>query len=152
MRVFADISKEALQKRRIWVNIKSLVFVKELSISFINCAQEGASLISKQGAVKKKKCVFVSTSRPHEQNGFKVSWKLCLNLCSRKWLRPGCSLVRYLVPLQLWQLNTLFGDGLINFNKFFLKALRLAALRRLGSNLFHSITVDAKKELLKSYV
>ena len=54
MRVFADISKEAWPKRRIWVNIESLVFVKELSISFINCAQEGASLISKQGAVKKK--------------------------------------------------------------------------------------------------
>ena len=54
MRVFADISKEAWPKRRIWVNIESLVFVKELSISFINCAQEGASLISKQRAVKKK--------------------------------------------------------------------------------------------------
>ena len=72
--MFADISKEAWPKRRIWVNIESLVFVKELSISFINCTQEGASVISKQGAVKKKKCVFVSTSRPHEQNGFKVSW------------------------------------------------------------------------------
>ena len=57
--------------------------------------------------------------------------------------------MRYLIPLQLWQLNTLFGDGLINFNKFFLKTLRLAALRRLGSNLFHSITVDGKKEFLK---
>ena len=54
VRVFADMSKEAWPKRRIWVNIKSLVLVKELSISFINCAQEGTSLISKQGAVKKK--------------------------------------------------------------------------------------------------
>ena len=68
MRVFADISKETLPKRRIWVNIESLVYLTleylsleslaylslELSISFINCAQEGASLISKQGAVKKK--------------------------------------------------------------------------------------------------
>ena len=34
--------------------MESLVFVKELSISFINCAQEGASLISKKGTVKKK--------------------------------------------------------------------------------------------------
>ena len=119
----------------------------ELSISFINCAQEGASLISKQRAVKKKKCVFVSTSRPHEQNGFRVSWKLCLNLCWRKWLRR--SLVRYLISLQLWQLNTLFRDGLINFNKFFLKTLRLAVLRRWWSNSFHSITVDGKKEFLK---
>ena len=54
MRVFADISTEAWPKRRIWVSIESLVYVKELSISFINCAQEGASLISKQRAVKKK--------------------------------------------------------------------------------------------------
>ena len=68
MRVFADISKETLPKRRIWVNIESLVYLTleylsleslvylslELSISFINCAQEGASLISKQRAVKKK--------------------------------------------------------------------------------------------------
>ena len=33
----------------------------------------------------------------------------------------------------------------LNFNKFFLKTLRLAALRRLGSNMFHSITLDGKK-------
>ena len=31
--VFADVSKEALPKRRIWVRIESLVFVRELSIS-----------------------------------------------------------------------------------------------------------------------
>ena len=54
--------------------------------------------------------------------------------------------------LQLWQLKTLFGDGLINFNKLFLKTLRLVALRRLGSNLFQSITVDGKKFFWKSYV
>ena len=57
MRVFADISKEAWSKRRISVNIESLVFAKELSISFINCAQGCASLISKQGPVKKKMCI-----------------------------------------------------------------------------------------------
>ena len=148
MRVFADISKEAWPKRRIWVNIESLVYVKELSISFINCAQEGAYLIGKQWAVKKNRCVCFNI-KAHEQNGFKVSGKLCLNLCLRKWLRPRCSLVRDLIPLQLWQLNTLFADGLINFYKFFLKTLRLVALPRLGSNLFHSITVDGKKEFLK---
>ena len=120
--MFADVSKEALTKRRILVNIESLVFVIELLISFINCAPEVASSISKQGAVKKKKkCIFVSISRPQQQNGFAVSWLLCFNLCSRKWLRTRRCLVRYLIPLQLWQLKTLFDDGLINFNKFFLK-------------------------------
>ena len=34
-----------------------------------------------------------STSKPPLQIGFNVSWKLCLNLCSHKWLRPTCSLV-----------------------------------------------------------
>ena len=33
MMVFADISKEVLPRRRMRVNIESLVFVKELSIS-----------------------------------------------------------------------------------------------------------------------
>ena len=64
----ADIFKETLPKRRIRVNIESLVYLTieylsseslvylslELSISFINCAQKSASLISKQRAVKKK--------------------------------------------------------------------------------------------------
>ena len=57
--------------------------------------------------------------------------------------------MRYLIPLQLWQLKTLFGNRLINFNNFFLKTLKLAALRRLGSSLFHSMIVDGKKEFLK---
>ena len=64
--MFADVSKEALTKRRILVNIESLVFVIELLISFINCAPEVASSISKQEAVKKKKmhiCFNIKTTR-----------------------------------------------------------------------------------------
>ena len=74
MRVFADISQETLPERRIRVNIESLVYLTleylsseslvylslEASISFINCAQEGASLIRKQRAVKKKMRICVS--------------------------------------------------------------------------------------------
>ena len=59
------------------------------------------------------------------------------------------NLVRYLIPLQLWESKALFGDGRINFNKLFFKTLRLAPLRRLGSTLFHSMKVDGKKEFLK---
>ena len=59
MRVFADISKETLPKRRIWVIIESLAYLTlELSISFINCTQDGASLINKERAVKKKNAYF----------------------------------------------------------------------------------------------
>ena len=57
--------------------------------------------------------------------------------------------MRYLIPLQFWELKTLIGDGLINFNNFFLKTLRLVALRRLESSLFLSMTVEGKKEFLK---
>ena len=50
-----------------------IISIYQRAINIINCTQEGASLISKQRAVKKKKCVFVSTSRQQEQNGFRVS-------------------------------------------------------------------------------
>ena len=130
-----------------WANIESLVFVKELSISLTVLKRVHLWLLNKgQG---REKCIFVSTSRPNEQTGFRVSWRLYLNLCSCKWLRSRRSLVRYLISLLLWELNTLLRDGLINFNKFFLKTLRLAVLRRLRSNSFHSIILDEKKEFLK---
>ena len=61
--------------------------------------------------------------------------------------------VKYLIPLQFWKLNTLFGDSLVNYKKLSSKTLRLAALQRLGSNFFHSITVDKKNFFFgKSYV
>ena len=44
-----------------------IVSICKRFINIFDCAQEDAPLIIKQGAVKKK-CVFVSTSRPHEQN------------------------------------------------------------------------------------
>ena len=52
--------------------------------------------------------------RPHEQNEFRVSWKLCLNLSSGEWIRPRHSLATYRISLQLWQLKVMFGDGQIN--------------------------------------
>ena len=50
-------------------------------------------------------------------NMLHVSSKLCLNLCSRKWLRPSRDLISYLMPLGLRQLNRLLGDGLTNCSK-----------------------------------
>ena len=49
-----------------------IIIICQRIISIICCAQEGISLITKQGAAKKI-CVFASTSRPHEQKGFRVS-------------------------------------------------------------------------------
>ena len=50
------------------------------------------------------------------------SWKLCLNLSSRRSLTPRQSLVRNLIPCRLWHLNTLFGEGLINFSMVFFES------------------------------
>ena len=118
------------------------------TINIINCAEEGASLICKQRAVKKKMRICVNINATLTK-WIQISWKLCLKLCSRKSLRPRRSLVRYLIYLQLWQLNILFRDGPINFNKSFFKTLRLAVLRTLRSNLLHSITLDGKNRFLK---
>ena len=41
-----------------------IIRICERAINVINCDQEGASLITEPGAVRKK-CVFVSTPRPH---------------------------------------------------------------------------------------
>ena len=107
--------------------------------------------LENKGALKKKNA-YLFQHQCHRNKMDSEYLESCLNLCSRKWLRPRRSLVRYLIPWQLWQLNTLFGNDLINFNKLFLKTLRLAALRRLESYLFHSTTVDGKNFFWKSYV
>ena len=60
-----------------------------------------------------------------------------------------CVILRYLIPLQLWQLKALFGDGPLNFNKLLLKILRLAAIRRLGSSLLHSIIMNGIEEFFE---
>ena len=97
----------------------------------------------------RRKCEVDLISKPQLQIGFKQSWKLCLNLCSRKWLIPTRSRVISLIPLWLLQLKTLLGEGLINFRILFLKSTKLFEFRRLGSKLFHSLNVEGKKEFLK---
>ena len=57
-------------------------------------------------------------SWPQLHKGFIISWKLCLNLCSLKWLRPNLSLVISLNPLGLWQSKKEFGEGRMKLNIF----------------------------------
>ena len=52
MRVFAVISKQALPKKN--VSQCCIISVCQRAINITNCAQEGASLIAEQGAVKEK--------------------------------------------------------------------------------------------------
>ena len=50
----------------------------------------------------------------------------------------------------LWQLKKQLEEGRMNFNNMLLlETLQLSHLRRLESNLFHSIIAKGKKELLK---
>ena len=51
-----------------------------------------------------------------------------------------------LIPLRLHQLKKLFGLGLINLRTLFLKIPKLSEFRRLESSLFHSMTVNKKKQ------
>ena len=71
----------------------------------------GASLITKQGAVKKKNAYLFQ----HQVRTNKMEPEYlenCLNLYSRKRLRPRHSFEIFPVPLQLWQLKVLLRDKL----------------------------------------
>ena len=104
-------------------------------------------LLSVIRGIVKKNCAVDLISKPKLQNRFKEPWKLCLNLCSRKWLRTTGSLVINLISLRLWQSKRLLADGLIIFRIIFLKILKLLEFLMLWSYvmIFHSIIVDGKK-------
>ena len=51
----------------------------------------------------RKKWIADPTSLPQLNIGFSVSWKLYLNLCSRRLLSPSRIRVMYLIPIELWQ-------------------------------------------------
>ena len=97
----------------------------------------------------RKKWITNSTSFPQLHIGLIESWKLCLNLCSRKCLRPSWVLVIYLIPIGLWQLWKELNEDRTNFRISFLKTLKLSHFCRLSSNLFHYVTVNGKKKILK---
>ena len=87
-----------------------------------------------------------SRDDPQVQIGFNVSWKLCLNLCSRRWLRPSLILDRYLIASGSWQLKILLGFGRINFKILDLNKLRFWMSE---SSLFHSVITEGKKRILE---
>ena len=77
------------------------------------------------------------------------SWKLCLNLCSRRWLKPNLNLVNNLTPLGLWQLKVVLAEGRMKFKNVFLKIFKLSELRIFRPSLFHLITAEGKMEFRK---
>ena len=94
---------------------------------------------------RRKKWVVDSDSKLQGHNGFIVSWKLWLNLCSLRWLKPKRNLVRSLIPRLSETLHKLLGEGLINFSNEFLKTSYDTDLRTSGLKLFHSLIVYGRK-------
>ena len=75
-----------------------------------------------------------------------LSWKLCLNFCSLKWLRPSRSLIISLILLGLWQSKREFGEGLRKLSIFSLNTEILLEFLGLGSKSFHSIIAGIKEK------
>ena len=86
--------------------------------------------------------------RLHVHRGFIESLKLCLNLCSLRWLNPSRSLVINLSPSGLKMPSIELGMGRIIFIKLALKILKLDA----RISLLHSFIVHGKKEDLNASV
>ena len=68
----------------------------------------------------------------------KRSWKICLNLCSRRLLKHILSLVKNFNPRRLWSPNIDLRDDLFSLGTVFLKPQNEVELRILISVLFHS--------------
>ena len=93
----------------------------------------------------RKSCLVDSIAFPQLQIWFSESQKLWRNICSRKWFKPTCSLVRWLKPKELGTLKIMLGWGLINSRIRFLKSLSEGEQRIFESKLFHSMMLDGKK-------
>ena len=112
---FFLLSKASQSFSRIMISLSWLSNGRDLSMlikSFIRIPR-----ISLKNWHRRKKCNVVSASMLQEHNGFKVSSKLCRNLCSRKWLSPNLNLVSNFIPTWPWMLKILFSLGLITFSK-----------------------------------
>ena len=93
----------------------------------------------------RKKWTVDSLSFLQQHKGYTESWKLRLNLCSFKWLKPILRRLRSFSPNGLFMLKTLLEFGLMKFNNCILKISKEAELRISRSSLFHSLITDEKK-------
>ena len=112
---FFLLSKASLSYNRIMIRLSWLSDGRDLSMfikSFIRISR-----IPLKNWHHRKKCNVFSASMLQEHNGFRVSSKLCQNLCSRKWLSPNLNLVSNFIPTWSWMLKILFSLGLIKFSR-----------------------------------
>ena len=93
---------------------------KILAIIFFTLFKRVCLWVVKFGQWRKKWTVDC-ISFPQLHKGSTESWKLYLNLCFFKWLKPILKRVRSFSPNGLFMLKTLLEFGLMKFNKCFLK-------------------------------
>ena len=86
---------------------------------------------------------------PTTANSIKSILKIVPKLVLTEGLRSKLNLVINLIRLRQRQLKTEFENGLINFKILFLKAEKGSEFLNFKSKLFHSMTVDGKKEFIK---
>ena len=68
----------------------------------------------------REKWIADSISLPQLHIGLSVSWKLCLNLYSRRWLSSSRIPIIYLIPIGLWQSKNESEEDPMNFSMFYL--------------------------------
>ena len=121
---------------------------------FFDSQKKNVSLRKKYGVLNNmavhEKCLVDSTSRENEQNGLMQFLKLCLNLCSWRWLKPNLNLVNNLRLKGWWILYIKSGVGQPSL--VFLNFLKDFSLRNRKSSLFHSRMEYGKKDYLKAFV
>ena len=98
----------------------------------------------------KRQCVVSSFSMLKEYSGLESPWKLCLNLCSFRWLKPNLKLVRNLSPFGSKTLYILFWIGRMKDNKLLLSIEIDSEFLKLPSELNQSFKVEEKKEYLNN--
>ena len=121
---------------------------KILGKSWVTLSRKSV-LLFKYSEQQRRQCELYSISPLQQQNRLRVSQKLCLNLCSRRWLKTSRNRVSNFTPLELWQLKILFQTGLRKVKIFVLKVEVLSELGIFLSNLLHSEIADAKKVFFK---
>ena len=90
-------------------------------------------------------------SREQENNGFNVPWKLCLNLCSLRWLKPTRRRVNNFKPETSLVPKVLFAVGRIKSKSALRNTEYEGAWQIEVSSLFHSLIVWGKKRITKSF-
>ena len=86
---------------------------------------------------------------PTTANWIKSILKIVPKLVLTEGLKPKLNLVINLIRLRQRELKTEFENGLINFKILFLKAEKGSEFLNFKSKLFHSMTVNGKKEFIK---